>query len=245
MKTQNPLIGRSTKSKGADVFYTLNGQNVVRNKPMVVANPRTPAQMEQRVRFTAFTEAANSLPDNELNALIPVKQFARNRRSTLQSQLAPAYGAMPNPQTGALNDLVPTFDIDKVEDLGTGEVGYIGDLVQSSLVESNNVRFDTQGISNMVERVVNTEDADEMAIIVIAEDGCALGVFDTNLTFGEIKEITDPDVLLVESGRFSGHGTKAYGCLVKKGDKLQLIGLGTFSVAKRKARKGHNIVVQS
>ena len=28
--------------------------------------------------------------------------------------------------------------------------------------------------------------------------------------------------------------------VLKKGEKLQLIGLGTFSVAERKARKGHN-----
>lgn len=245
MKTQNPLIGRSTKSKGADVFYTLNGQNIVRNKPMAVANPRTPKQMEQRVRFTAFTEAANSLPENELNALIPTKQFARNRRSTLQSQLAPAYGAEPNPQTGALNDMVPTFDITKVGDLGTGEVGYVGELVECTKGTAGVLSFDPTQLGTMVERVVNTEDTDNMAMIVIAEDGCVLQVIDTNLTLAGIKAIQDDNTLELSTARFDGHGTSVYACLVKQGDKLQLIGLGTFSVAKRKARKGHNIVVQS
>lgn len=243
MKTQNPLIGRSTKSKGADTFYTLNGQNIVRNKPMSVSNPRTPAQVSQRVRFTAFTEAANSLPENELNALIPTKQYARNRRSTLQSQLASAYGAIQNPQSGAIDDFIPTFDITKVGDLGTGEVGYIGAPVECAQGTAGMLSFDPEQLTTMVGRIVNTEDIDEMAMVVIAEDGCVLQVLDTNLTLAGIKAIQDDNTLELPSTRFNGHGTKVYAYLVKKGDKLQLIGLGTFSVAKRTASTRHNTPV--
>lgn len=245
MKTQNPLIGRSTKSKGADTFYTLNGQNIVRNKPMAVANPRTPAQVSQRVRFTAFTEAANSLPENELNALIPVKQLARNRRSTLQSQLASAYGAIQNPQSGALNDFVPTFNIDKVEDLGTGEVGYIGDMVECVQGTPGTLSFDATQLTAMVANVVNTEDADRMAMIVIAEDGCVLQVLDTNLTLAGIKAIQDDNTLELSSTRFDGHGTSVHACLVGV-TKTEGASFGSFIIIRRRQKTGrHNHIVQS
>lgn len=244
MKTQNPLIGRSTKSKGADTFYTLNGQNIVRNKPLSVSNPRTPAQVSQRVRFTAFTEAANSLPENELNALIPSKQFARNRRSTLQSQLAPAYGAIQNPQSGAIDDFIPTFDITKVGDLGTGEVGYVGELENLDYNANLGVQFTSSSLGRMIERVVDTADADNMAAVLIAKDGCVLQVVDLEKTLADIRTAAADEGFNLPAQRFDTHGNEVYAYIAKIGDKLQLIGLGTFSVAKRKAGNRHNIIVQ-
>lgn len=241
--TQNPLIGRTKKSFSQNTFYTMNGQNIVRSKAIAVSNPRTPAQVKQRVRFAAFTEAANSLPENELNALIPTKQLARNRRSTLQSQLAPAYGAMQNPQSGALNDFIPTFDITKVGDLGTSEVGYIGELVECIQGTAGVLSFDPTQLSAMIGNLVNTVDTDNMAMVVIAEDGCVLQVLDTNLTLAGIKAIQDDNTLELPTSRFNNHGTKVYAYLTKKGDKLQLIGLGTFTVAKRTTSTKHNTPV--
>ena len=47
-KTQNPFFGRMTKSIANVTTYTLKGSNIVRSKPVVVANPRTEAQRRQR-----------------------------------------------------------------------------------------------------------------------------------------------------------------------------------------------------
>lgn len=243
MKTQNPLIGRSTKSKGADVFYTLNGQNIVRNKPMSVANPRTEAQTKQRVRFVAFTEAANSLSDTELNILFPVKQHAQNRRSTLQQQLSTAYGAIVSSDPETSGQIVPTFDASLLGDLGTGQVGYVGDLVSAVQGTPNVLLFDKATLMSMVTRLVNTEDNEQLAVVAIAEDGCTLGVFATNKTIASINAMASDDPLEISTNRFNGHGSSVNAYLVKITDGLPLIGLGTFTVAKRKATNRHNVVV--
>lgn len=56
MKTQNPLIGRSSQKFGTAIFQTWKGINVVRSKPLEVANPRSPGQRTQRNRLTAIVK---------------------------------------------------------------------------------------------------------------------------------------------------------------------------------------------
>jgi len=51
MKTQNPLIGRSSQKFGTAIFQTWKGINVVRSKPLEVANPQTDGQRTQRNRM--------------------------------------------------------------------------------------------------------------------------------------------------------------------------------------------------
>jgi hypothetical protein len=48
MKTQNTLIGRSSGSIGGATATTWKGINVMKSKPMTVANPRTAGQLAQR-----------------------------------------------------------------------------------------------------------------------------------------------------------------------------------------------------
>lgn len=54
MKTQNPLIGRSSQKFANSIFSTWKTINVVRSKPMEVSNPRTPGQITQRNKFAAM-----------------------------------------------------------------------------------------------------------------------------------------------------------------------------------------------
>lgn len=62
--TQNPLIGRARKSAGSNTFTTWKGLNVVKTKPLQVANPDTDAQrmnrsaMRQSVEIFRFISAA-------------------------------------------------------------------------------------------------------------------------------------------------------------------------------------------
>lgn len=51
--TQNTLIGRTRQSIGGATFSTWKGLNVLKSKPITVANPRTAAQIAQRGKLAA------------------------------------------------------------------------------------------------------------------------------------------------------------------------------------------------
>ncbi len=48
---ENPKIGRARNKLGRTVFFTQWGKNVLRSKPITVKNPKTPAQVKQRMKF--------------------------------------------------------------------------------------------------------------------------------------------------------------------------------------------------
>lgn len=51
---QNTLIGRARGRVGNVVFSTHKGQNILKQKPEIVANPRTASQQLARARFTSL-----------------------------------------------------------------------------------------------------------------------------------------------------------------------------------------------
>ena len=53
---QNPLIGRARRKLGNTVFQTLYGQNILKSKPLTVKNPKTPAQVLVRDRWSKLTK---------------------------------------------------------------------------------------------------------------------------------------------------------------------------------------------
>lgn len=56
--TQNPHIGRSKGAFATAIFSKWKDKNVMRGKPITVANPRTPAQILQRKKFAVTTAVA-------------------------------------------------------------------------------------------------------------------------------------------------------------------------------------------
>ena len=54
------------------------------------------------------------------------------------------------------------------------------------------------------------------------------------------KMAKDAGISKAAAGKALNSFTKAVTTALKKGDKIALIGFGTFSVTKRKARKGRN-----
>jgi len=238
MKTQNPLIGRSRKSYGDATFYTLNGENIVRTKPMVVSNPNTPAQQAQRVRFGAFTKAANSVSEADLNMLFATKTTGRNRRSMLQAQLAPAFGSQQTTDPTAAEKYEATFNVLKLDKIGSGAIGYVGDLADAA-INATTLTITSAQYSAMRNNMVGALSTDQLLIVAISEDGCIIKVIDTGKTIEDADaEVNAESPLVVTTSEFASHGTRAYCYAV--GGKLQLIGLGTFSVAERAARKGNN-----
>ncbi len=53
---QNTLIGRARQKIGGSVFSSWKGINVLKSKPLTVANPKTDAQMVQRNALKILTE---------------------------------------------------------------------------------------------------------------------------------------------------------------------------------------------
>ena len=63
MVVQNPLTGRSRGKYGNSVFTTQKGQNIVKTKPEVVANPKTEGQINQRAKLALAVLLANAVMD--------------------------------------------------------------------------------------------------------------------------------------------------------------------------------------
>lgn len=57
---QNPIIGRAKQKFANAVFSTWVGQNVLRSKPLTVANPQTPLQIRNRNRITFLAQTAKA-----------------------------------------------------------------------------------------------------------------------------------------------------------------------------------------
>lgn len=59
---QNTLIGRAKRSIGGVTFSTWKGLNVGKSKPVSVANPKTPAQVQRRSALTQVVSWYRSIP---------------------------------------------------------------------------------------------------------------------------------------------------------------------------------------
>lgn len=238
MKTQNPLIGRSRKSYGNATFYTLNGENIVRTKAEIVSNPNTPAQEAQRVRFRAFTSAANSVSEDDLMMLFASNEVGRNRRSILQKQLAPAYGSQPSTDPTSAERFESTFDVSKIDKIGNGAIGYEGDFVIGA-ASSNGVVIGANDLQVLKNNMVLDGTETHVFLVAIADDGCIIKVANP-ITMTEMDNAISGETEMNFSGLdvMADHGE--YCNVYAIGGKLQLIGLGTFAIAERKARKGHD-----
>jgi hypothetical protein len=59
---QNTLIGQSRQRIGNAVFSTWKGINVLKSKPMSVANPQSDGQVQQRSAFSQMVSAFRNMP---------------------------------------------------------------------------------------------------------------------------------------------------------------------------------------
>lgn len=60
-KVQNPITGRSAGKYGNAVFTTWKGINVLKTKPLEVANPKSAGQVNQRGKFSSMVMYARML----------------------------------------------------------------------------------------------------------------------------------------------------------------------------------------
>ena len=59
--TQNPLIGRARQKLGGTVFTTWKGINVIKGKPLSVANPKTDLQLMRRSAMRQIVAIARTI----------------------------------------------------------------------------------------------------------------------------------------------------------------------------------------
>lgn len=98
-EVQNPITGRSKNKFANAIFSTWKGKNILRSKPLSVGNPRTTAQVKQRLRIgflakksselgsllrDSFKEVANGM--TEFNAFVK-----RNYQNTDASGSTPSF----------------------------------------------------------------------------------------------------------------------------------------------------------
>jgi hypothetical protein len=94
---QNPITGRSRNKFANGIFSTWNGLNVVRSKPLTVANPKTAKQTAQRVHTSTnaqFAKAAGALMEIGFR----VRAIGQSARSAGLKANYPAISV--NPATG-------------------------------------------------------------------------------------------------------------------------------------------------
>lgn len=83
---QNPLIGQTKGKVGNVIFYKSFNNNIIRSKPIHVANPRTPAQVSSRSMFKLcqsfiaknlllFRDTCQSLIDNNSVYIAAIKYY--------------------------------------------------------------------------------------------------------------------------------------------------------------------------
>jgi hypothetical protein len=83
--TQNPIIGRAKQSLSNTVFSTWKQRNVIRAKPLEVANPRTLGQVTSRNKLKVLSGMAKGLRAAVILGLKSVSQLVTEYNSFVQA----------------------------------------------------------------------------------------------------------------------------------------------------------------
>jgi hypothetical protein len=125
---QNPITGRSKNKFGTAIFSTQFGQNVMRTKPLEVKNPKTPAQLAQRAKFTTVVElmrqvltTINEAYDDKIRNMSP---FNRVVGLNLKESFDPVTGEFDYKKAifcdyegSNVSDVVLTFQVGQIIDI--------------------------------------------------------------------------------------------------------------------------------
>ena len=113
--TQNPIIGRSKQSLSNTVFSTWKGRNVIRAKPLEVANPRTLGQVSSRNKIKILSGMAKNLRAAIVIGLKSVSQLVTEYNSFVQAN----YDLVTtSPTTGEVTDVGTPIIVSANDDNG-------------------------------------------------------------------------------------------------------------------------------
>lgn len=98
---QNPIIGRAKNKFSNAIFSTWVGKNVLRSKPLSVANPRTDRQITNRERIAFLARVAKATRVVILNTL-RVLRSGTTQYNVLSSLNYPKFEPFGNPSFGTV-----------------------------------------------------------------------------------------------------------------------------------------------
>lgn len=174
-KFASPILGRVIQSIGNAVAYMSNGQNIVRTKPLEVSNPRTAAQMAQRIKLAPLVafyrankewmkKAFETKPQNYSDYNAFVKANMASTPYCFTKQMAAGGAAIVGPWQVTKGSLVPYALVADSEgvltDLYLGSTLVISatttvaDFVNAVLANNNNDRQGDQ-VSIIIARQYN------------------------------------------------------------------------------------------
>lgn len=133
---QNPVTGRSKNAFANAIFTTVLGQNVMRSKPLQVANPRTLPQRQARAKLAYLSEQAKKLKNaleigfkKAASGMYPRNMYSSENYQTLSidNDLIITQGlAGVKIAKGSLGD-APVIDSATCDNAGNIEIDYFTD----------------------------------------------------------------------------------------------------------------------
>lgn len=158
---QNTLIGKTKQSVGNATFTTWKGINVLKSKPVSVANPRTQGQVNQRQKMSNFVAFYRK------NAAI----FNAGFRQQAVKQSAYNAAASTNMTNFSIGD-DPAVIFDNIELLETGKGSlYPAPITVATATAAGNsatVNWDDTPFADQL-------NSDKAYVLILGDDGVTLG----------------------------------------------------------------------
>lgn len=167
---QNPLIGSAKNKIGGTVFQKWKNKNVLRTKPLTVANPNTLPQQKQRLKMSTVVGIMRQIQSTLKEAFNEV----------IAGITAPNAFVSNNMSAVSVNDsLVVTVDTEAMVFAKGTIAPAVGTAMDSTTENAFNVLFsnNSNGSTALATDVVN--------LAIIKSDGTVAAIFPTSNTRGD------------------------------------------------------------
>ena len=219
-KIKQGILGGFRGTVGTVVGSSWNGIAYMKGKPQSVKNPKTDAQLQQRVFFKDLQQLVSQLSDEQLASLFPTVTRGMTRRNMLTRQLAAA---------AAVVDDVKSVDLSLMEGIGNGE--RIDSPMLESLVSEIDGSLAIYAEAAAAEAIGKPAEANFIAVAYNVTKR-KIGVFNT--------DVTDPSLgVSVPVGNWAeeGDSVRFFLTYAASGENVYLRGFGSFIIKIRRERK--------
>ena len=219
-KIKQGILGGFRGTVGTVVGSSWNGIAYMKGKPQSVKNPKTDAQLQQRVFFKDLQQLVSQLSDEQLASLFPTVMRGMTRRNMLTRQLAAA---------AAVTDDVKAVDLAQLEGIGNGEC--IDSPMLESLVSEIDGSLAIYAEAAAAEAIGKPAEANFIAVAYNLTQR-KIGIFNT--------EETDPSLgVSVPVGNWAeeGDSVRFFLTYAASGENVYLRGFGSFIIKIRRERK--------
>ena len=213
-KIKQGILGGFRGTVGTVVGSSWNGIAYMKGKPQSVKNPKTDAQLQQRVFFKDLQQLVSQLSDEQLASLFPTVTRGMTRRNMLTRQLAAAAAVVDDVKSVDLS-----LDSPMLESLVSEIDGSLAIYAEAAAAEAIGKPAEANFIAvayNVTKRKI--------------------GVFNT--------DVTDPSLgVSVPVGNWAeeGDSVRFYLTYAASGENVYLRGFGSFIIKTRAEKVGRKI----